>query len=90
MEIAWDYPWSSAAHYVTKVADRATDTNPYLGKFTDYDRKQYGDALVSNVDEPVIHQSISSNIIGSRAYSRKLKIDRGHYRLKKGKLDVNV
>ena len=90
VEIPWDFPWSSAAHYVKKVADGVTDTNPYLGEFTDGGRKQYGDVLVSGVDDPVIQQSISSNVIGSRMYTRKLKIDRGHYRLKKGKLDVNV
>jgi len=90
VEIAWDYPWSSAAHYVTNNSDGVTDVNPYIGKFTESDRKQYGEALVSGVDESAIRKSISRNIIGSRDFSRTVKKDRGHYRPKRGKILASV
>ncbi|HMO52407.1 MAG TPA: transposase [Kiritimatiellia bacterium] len=84
-ELAWNYPWSSAAHYVLNVKDGVTDLNPYLGAFTAQDRVRYGEVLLSGSDEAIIRETVSSRVIGSSRYARTLKTERGRQRLKRGR-----
>ena len=83
--IAWEYRWSSAAAYVKKVADGVTDENPYLGGFGDPERMAYGEALMSGVDEKVVRQMAGERAIGTKEFAATLKMERGRYRVKRGR-----
>jgi putative transposase len=83
--VAWEYRWSSASAYVRKVTDEVTDTNPYLGEFSDQDRLAYGEALMSVVDETVVRSVEGERVLGSREFAATLKMERGRYRVKRGK-----
>ena len=82
---AWEYRWSSAAAYVKNVADGLTDENPYLGSFTKKDRRTYAEALMSGVDERVVRQMEGERGIGTREFAATLKMERGRYRVKRGR-----
>ena len=83
--IASEYRWSSAAAYVKKVMDRVTDENPHLGAFNDPERVQYGEALMSGVDEKIVRQMEGERAIGTREFAATLKMERGRYRVKRGR-----
>ena len=83
---AWDYGWSSAARYVNCIADGLTDENPYLGAFEDADRRAYGAALMSGVeDEAAIRHVDGERVIGSKAFAETLQMVRGRHRVKRGR-----
>ena len=83
--IAWEYRWSSAAAYVKKVMDGVTDENPHMGAFNDPERVQYGEALMSGVDEKIVRQMEGERAIGTREFAATLKMERGRYRVKRGR-----
>lgn len=83
--IAWEYRWSSAAAYIHQTADSVTDENPYGGSFEESDRKEYAEALISGNDEKIVRQMEGEKAIGTRAFAATLKMDRGRYRIKRGK-----
>ena len=83
--IAWEYPWSSAAAYVKKAMDGITDENPYMGEFADPDRVAYGERLISGVDEMIIREVEGERVVGSKAFAATLTMERGRYRLKRGR-----
>jgi putative transposase len=82
--VAWEYRWSSAAAYVRATADGLTDQNPYVGAFTEQDRRTYGEMLMSIEDEKVVKQIEGLRAIGTREFVARLKMERGRYRLKRG------
>jgi hypothetical protein len=83
---AWDYGWSSAARYVNCIVDGLTDENPYLGAFEDADRRAYGAALMSGVeDEAAIRQVDGERVIGSKAFAETLQMVRGRHRVRRGR-----
>lgn len=75
--IAWEYRWSSAAAYVKKLKDGLTDENPDVGKFSDQDCVEYGEALMSGVDEKMVRQFENNLAIGSKEFASTLKMERG-------------
>jgi len=81
----WAYRWSSAAAYVKRTADGLTDQNPYLGPFGERERQAYGDALLAGVDDAVVRAVEGERAIGSRPFAATLKMERGRYRVKRGK-----
>ena len=83
--VAWEYRWSSAAAYVRQAADGVTDENPYGGRFEEADRKEYAEALMSGIDEAIIRRVDGERVIGTRAFAATLKMERGRYRVKRGK-----
>jgi len=83
--IAWEYPWSSAGAYVKAKVDGITNENPYLGKFSEQDRRNYGEALMSGVDEQIVRQIEGDRAIGSKEFASTLKMERGRYRVKRGR-----
>jgi putative transposase len=87
---AWLYPWSSAAAYVRQAVDEITDENPYVGAFTQADRQAYADALMSGVDEQIVRSMEGERAIGSREFSATLKMERGRYRVKRGRPAKNA
>ena len=84
-QLALCYHWSSAASYTRKVADGVTDENPHLGAFSDADREVYAEALMSGVDEVLIRRMEGERAIGTRAFANTLKMERGRYRVKRGR-----
>jgi len=84
-ELAWDYPWSSAAFYVEEKTDLITDQNIYLGTFTKRDRAHYADALTAGKDDELIRNNETRKTIGSPEFSNSFKTEQGHMRLKKGR-----
>ena len=81
----WAYKWTSAAHYVKCAADGITDTNHYLGKMEEQDRKIYGEVLMAGVDDSLMKQRNKSAVLGSPEFGAKLRLDHGRFRLKRGK-----
>jgi len=88
--IAWEYRWSSAPAYVRKVVDGVTDENPYLGAFGDPERVAYGEALMSGVDEKVVRQMEGERAIGTKEFAATLKMERGRYRVRRGRPVMSV
>jgi len=88
--VAWDFRWSSAAAYVRKVRDGVTDENPYLGMFGDDERTAYGQALMSGIDETLVRRFEGERILGTKEFAATLKMERGRYRVKRGKPARNV
>ena len=84
---AWEYKWSSAAAYVKKAEDVVTDENPYLGEFKDSD---YGERLMSGMDEEIVRQLEGDRAIGSKEFASTLKMERGRYRVKRGRPVISV
>ena len=84
-EIAWEYRWSSAAAYVKQVVDKVTDPNPYLGELTQPACAMYGEALMSDVDEKVVRAFEGVRAIGRREFAVTLKLERGRYRVRRGR-----
>jgi putative transposase len=82
---AWEYRWSSAAAYTHQVADGVTDEDPYLGTFEETDRKAYAEALMSGIDEAIIRSVEGERVIGTRPFAQTLKMERGRYRVKRGR-----
>jgi hypothetical protein len=56
-----------------------------MGEFTDADRVAYGERLMSGVDEQVVREVEGERAIGSKAFAATLKMERGRYRLKRGR-----
>jgi len=83
--MAWEYKWASAAAYVKKVVDGVTDENPYLGSFTEPDRVEYGERLMSGVDEKMVREVEGERAIGTKAFATTLKMERGRFRVKRGR-----
>jgi putative transposase len=83
--VAWDYRWSSAAAYTRKAADAVTDENPYLGALGESERKAYGEALMSGIDEAIMRSVNRKKIAGSCAFAAKVQMERGRYRVKRGR-----
>jgi len=88
--VAWDFRWSSAAAYVRKVRDGVTDENPYLGTFGDDERTAYEQALMSGIDETLVRRFEGERILGTKEFAATLKMERGRYRVKRGKPAKNV
>jgi putative transposase len=88
--MAWEYKWSSAAAYVKKAVDGVTDENPYMGPFADSDRVVYGERLMSGVDEKVVREVEGDRAIGSKEFAATLKMERGRYRVKRGRPVMSV
>lgn len=66
--------------------DGLTDENPYLGAFEEADRCAYAAALMSGVgDETVMRHVEGERVIGSMAFAETLKMERGRYRVKRGR-----
>ena len=84
-EAAWEYCWSSAAAYVRKVTDGVTDENPYMGALMDADRGEYGKRLMSGEDDAIIRETERERVIGCRVFSATLKMEKGRYRVKRGR-----
>ena len=82
---AWEYKWSSAAAYVKKAVDGVTDENPYMGEFKDSDRVVYGERLMSGVDEKIVKEVEGERAIGGKEFAATLKMERGRYRVKRGR-----
>ena len=87
---AWTYAWSSAAHYVEGRNDGLTDTNPYVGISSAEEKREYGAALMSGVDEAVIRRFRRGRPIGTDVFAGKLRCDRGRFRVKRGRPVSNV
>ncbi len=83
--LAWDYRWSSAAHYVKGLEDGMTDRNPYLGVFSEQDRQRYGEELRAGTEEVLVKSSEGSQVIGSARYAASLTKSMGRHRLKRGR-----
>jgi putative transposase len=83
--MAWEYRWSSAAAYVKTVKDGVTDENPYLGTLGDQERSSYKEALMSGVDEKVVRGMEGERVLGSKEFAATLKMERGRYRVKRGR-----
>jgi len=88
--VAWEYRSSSAAAYVKQVADGVTDQNPYFGAFTEADRQAYGEVLMCDSDEQVIKSVEGDCAIGTAEFEVTLKMECGHYRVKRGRPVKNV
>lgn len=84
-EVAWEYRWSSAAAYVRAAEDGLTDRNPYVGAFTEQDRRVYGEELMTGADEKVVKELEGMRAMGTSEFASTLKMERGRYRLKRGK-----
>jgi len=84
-EVAWEYRWSSAAAYVRAAEDGLTDRNPYVGVFTEQDRRVYGEELMTGADEKVVKELEGMRAMGTSEFASMLKMERGRYRLKRGK-----
>jgi len=73
------------------IEDGLTDENPYLGAFEEADRRAYAASLMSGVgDEAVIRHVEGERVIGSRAFSETLKMERGRHRVKRGRPYASV
>jgi len=83
--VAWEYRWSSAAQYVHQAADGVTDENPHLGTLSLADREAYGQALMSDADEKLVRHVEGERAIGSKNFAATLKMERGRYRVKRGR-----
>jgi putative transposase len=83
--VAWEYRWSSAAAYVRQVVDGLTDENPHMGGFSQREREAYAGALMSGVDEKVVKRVEGERAVGSREFAATLKMERGRYRVKRGR-----
>jgi REP element-mobilizing transposase RayT len=88
--MAWEYRWSSAAAYAKQVMDGVTDLNPYLGELTESARALYREALMSGVDEKVVRAFEGQRAIGRTEFAATLKMERGRYRVKRGRPVVGV
>ena len=88
--VAWEYRWSSAAAYVKSFADGVTDLNLYLGGFAETDRRLYGEALMSGVDEEAVRAAEGDRAIGTREFASTLKMERGRYRVKRGRPRISA
>jgi len=84
-EKAWEYRWSSAAHYVNGAEDGLTDTNRYLGPMGPQERRMYGEALMSGVDEALMQKVRRARVIGDAGFAANLRVERGRYRRKRGR-----
>ena len=82
---AWDYQWSSAAHYVKGLEDGITDRNPYLGVFREQDRRLYGEELLAATADDLVKGTEGSQVIGSSKYAATLTKSMGRHRLKRGR-----
>jgi putative transposase len=82
---AWAYAWSSARHYVEGSDDGLTDTNPYLGPFDAEHRREYGEALMSGIDDEFIRRFPRGSPIGGDVFAGSLRRDRGRQRVKRGR-----
>lgn len=85
VRVAWQYQWSSAAQYVQQTADGVTDENPHVGAYSPADRQAYGQALMADADEKLVRQIESERAIGSKEFAATLKMERGRYRVKRGR-----
>jgi hypothetical protein len=70
---------------VDAVKDGVTDENPYLGTLGDTERASYKEALMSGADEKVIRQMEGERALGSKEFATTLKMERGRYRVKRGR-----
>lgn len=83
--LAWDYRWSSAAHYVKGIEDGMTDQNPYLGVFDEQDRKRYGEELCAGTEDDLVKHTKDLSVIGSAEYAATLTRSKGRHCLKRGR-----
>ena len=60
-------------------------TQPGFGSVGDQERKLYGEALMSGVDEKAIRRMESERAMGTREFAATLEMERGRYRVKRGK-----
>ena len=68
-----------------KAKDGVTDENPYLGVFGAEDRVTYGQALLSGMDDAVVKGVEGERALGSREFASTLKMERGRYRVRRGR-----
>jgi putative transposase len=81
---AWEYRWSSAAHYVNGAEDGLTDTNRYLGLMGPQERRMYGEALMSGVDDALMQKLRRARVIGDAGFAANLHVEKGRHRRKRG------
>jgi len=67
------------------MADGLTDLNPYLGDLTEQARTLYREALMSGADENVVRAFEGQRAIGRAEFAATLKMERGRYRVKRGR-----
>jgi len=82
---AWEYRWSSAAHYVQARLDGVTDTNRHLGTMGARERVTYAQRLQSGADDEVIWKAASRKVLGTEAFAGRLRTQRGRYRRVRGR-----
>ena len=49
------------------------------------DRKMYGEILMSGVDDTLMKKHHNATTVGSAGFAGKLKVQRGRYRLMRGR-----
>jgi putative transposase len=81
----WSYRWSSAAHYVYSRSDGVTDTNVHFGEMSSRDRKVYAQTLMSDLYDDLMKRNETSPVIGSLAFSARIKLSGGRQRRKRGR-----
>ncbi len=69
---------------------RSIITPGTLGAFGDAERIAYGQALMSGIDETLVRSVEGERILGTREFATTLKMERGRYRVKRGKLAKNA
>ena len=57
----------------------------YLGVFGAEDRETYGQALLSGIDDAVVKGVEGERALGSRQFASTLKMERGRYRMRRGR-----
>jgi putative transposase len=87
IDVAWKYPWSSAAFYVEGVTDGLTDANTHVAAegMTPRDRDLYGSALISTDDDEWMHQQRQGRVIGGKGFGARVKTQGGRHRKKHGR-----
>jgi putative transposase len=87
VECAWDYAWSSARCYVQGLNDGLTNVNPYIAadKMSSADRRRYGAALMSGVDDAWFRNLKRGEVLGSESFAQSLGRQAGRHRLRRGR-----
>ncbi len=86
VDVAEEYQWSSAQHYVTGLNSIITDHNPYCGgdredvRF----REWYQKSLAAGLDDEWMKKRKKKRCLGSDAYCLSLKTSNGRHRRKRG------
>lgn len=87
VEVAWEYPWSSAAFYVRGTDDGLTDVDLYIAAdgMTPRDREIYGSVLMSSDDDEWMLKQNERRVIGGEVFRARVKTQGGRHRAKRGR-----